>query len=143
MGSFWRSDDRSGFPQRAENTKQEWNGLIVDQSLWEIRQPQDFVRGVPDDQSVPDARSKLPEVWQGPIYTQLTAPITPGATFLPLLSTFGFAEDGAIGVMLDTGIFFNTTVSGAPTSTGVNVANAIQGYAAQNNDVVAYEAPGP
>lgn len=57
-GSFWRVDDRSGFKRRAENTRQEWTGLIVDDNLWEPRQPQDLVRGVKDIQSVALARPR-------------------------------------------------------------------------------------
>ena len=59
-GSFYRTDDRTGFPQRAERTRREWTGLIVDENVWEPRQPQDFVRGVADDQSVPEARPRAP-----------------------------------------------------------------------------------
>lgn len=36
----------------------EWQGLIVDRRVWEARQPQDFVKGVPDNQTVPYARPR-------------------------------------------------------------------------------------
>jgi hypothetical protein len=139
LGSFYRSDDRSGFVVRAENTKQEWQNLIVDKKLWEPRQPQDFVKGVPDDQSVPDARSKLPEPFQGPISTTLTADVAPGATFLPLASIANFGAGDSVGLMLDSGSYFNTTVSGPPTSLGVNITTPCPGYAASGNIVTDYE----
>lgn len=57
-GSFYRICDRTGFAIRADRTKMEWNNLIVDQRVFEPRQPQDFVRGVNDDQTVPYARPR-------------------------------------------------------------------------------------
>lgn len=55
-GDFNRICDRSGFKVKASDTRKEWNGLIVRKEDWEPRQPQDFVRGRPDRQTVPDAR---------------------------------------------------------------------------------------
>jgi hypothetical protein len=58
MGSFYRVSDRTGFVTRAEDTQMEWNGLIVERRVFEARQPQDFVTGVPDNQTVPYARPR-------------------------------------------------------------------------------------
>lgn len=44
--------DRSGRTIMASEARQEWNGLIVDKRYWEPRHPQEFVRGVKDDQAV-------------------------------------------------------------------------------------------
>lgn len=55
-GSFWRVCDRSGFTVRADRTRKEWNGKIVRDQSFEMRQPQDFVKGVVDYQAVPDPR---------------------------------------------------------------------------------------
>lgn len=65
MGSFYRIDDRTGFATRAEDTQMEWNNLIVSRRVWEARQPQDFVTGVPDNQTVPYARPRSPNVFVG------------------------------------------------------------------------------
>src|SRR5580698_6191386 len=89
-GSFYRVDDRTGFPTRAENTRKEWNNLIVDQARWEPRQPQDLVKGVPDIQSVPDARPLSQNIFVGPISTQITAEAVVGQFVIPVQSTFGF-----------------------------------------------------
>jgi hypothetical protein len=59
-GSFYRIDDRTGFAVRAERTRKEWNNLIVSDRVWEARQPQDFVKGVADNQTVPNARPRQP-----------------------------------------------------------------------------------
>ena len=64
-GSFYRIDDRTGFATRAENTQREWQGLIVSKRVWEVRQPQDFVRGVNDIQTVPYPRPRQTNVFVG------------------------------------------------------------------------------
>lgn len=143
-GGFLRSDDRSGFTRRAEDTKAEWNELIVGKDLWEARQPQDFVRGVPDDQTVPSPRPVPPPVFTGPLSTTLAAPALIGDTFLALAATNGFSPGGNVGVILDNGSYFNTTQVGESLANGINIANAIVGAgAAQGNIVTAYESPGP
>lgn len=57
-GSFYRICERSGFKVRSFDTRKEWTGLIVRSQSWEPRQPQDFVKGVRDDQAVPDPRPR-------------------------------------------------------------------------------------
>ncbi len=64
-GSFYRICDRTGFATRAERTRMEWNGLIVKDRVWEARQPQDFVKGVPDVQTVPYARPRQANTFVG------------------------------------------------------------------------------
>jgi hypothetical protein len=100
-GSFYRVDDRTGFPQRAEITRQEWNGLIVDQARWEIRQPQDLVKGVTDVQSVPQARPLAQNIFVGPISVQITANAVVGQKVIQVNTTFGLGIGAIVGVMLD------------------------------------------
>jgi len=57
-GSWYRVCDRTGMAVRAERTQREWQGLIVRKEVWEARQPQDFVRGVNDIQTVPFPRPR-------------------------------------------------------------------------------------
>jgi hypothetical protein len=52
--------DRTGFKVKASQTRETWDGLRVRKESWEPRQPQDYVRGVPDDQTVPWARTPPP-----------------------------------------------------------------------------------
>jgi hypothetical protein len=42
--------DRTGFKMKVEDCSFEWNGLFVRKDSWEARQPQDLLRGLPDDQ---------------------------------------------------------------------------------------------
>lgn len=76
-GDFYRLDDRSGFKVRAKKMRKEWTALIVEDRLWEARPAQDFVKGVFDDQTVPEARprpSQDPTV--GPLQVVLINPPT-------------------------------------------------------------------
>lgn len=65
MGSFYRIDDRTGFATRAEDMQMEWQGLIVSKRVFEARQPQDFVTGVPDNQTVPYPRPRQANTFVG------------------------------------------------------------------------------
>lgn len=62
-GSFYRVCDRTGMVVRAERTSTEWNNLIVRDDVYERRHPQDFVKGVQDNQTVPFARPRQTNVF--------------------------------------------------------------------------------
>jgi hypothetical protein len=50
----WIADcDVCGRKYKASQLTQRWDGLMCCDDDWEIRQPQDFVRGVPDTQIAP------------------------------------------------------------------------------------------
>lgn len=62
----------------------EWNGLIVDKRVFEPRQPQDYVKGVNDDQTVPNALPRLPNPPVGPSTSalfQVYGDLPSGVTF--------------------------------------------------------------
>lgn len=69
-GSFYRICDRTGFATRAERTSREWQGLFVRREVFEPRQPQDFVKGVNDIQTVPFPRPRQTDVFVGPNIAQ-------------------------------------------------------------------------
>ena len=50
--------DSCGRKFKSSKLKQRWDGLMVCPMDYEIRQPQDFVRGVPDPQLVPWVRDE-------------------------------------------------------------------------------------
>lgn len=50
-GDHWVVCDVCGWEYRQSIMKKRWDGLVVCPDDWEIRHPQDFVRGVPDDSS--------------------------------------------------------------------------------------------
>lgn len=62
-GNYWRICDLSGKRVRASDTVTLWNGLIVARDWYEARNPQDFVRGVADNQRVPDPRPESADVF--------------------------------------------------------------------------------
>lgn len=67
IGSYRVTCDRSGFECWAEDTVMEWDGLRVKREFADMfRQPQDFVRGVPDYQNVPNPRPEPPDVFIAP-----------------------------------------------------------------------------
>lgn len=145
MGSFYRTDDRTGFPQRAERTRKEWNNLIVDTTVWEPRQPQDLVKGVPDIQSVPDARPLGQNVYVGPISVQTTANATVGQTSIPVQTTFGFYNGASVGCMLDLdgGTVFFTTIAAPPTGLNLVLASGLPYTMASGNLITLYKASPP
>lgn len=58
--------DVCGFKRKASEMKQRWDGVMVCEEDWEPRQPQDFVRGVPDTQSVAWTRPETPDTFLNP-----------------------------------------------------------------------------
>lgn len=111
MGSFYRICDRTGFATRAEDTQMEWNNLIVDRRVFESRQPQDFVRGVSDNQTVPYARPRSPNVFVGS--STLAQFQVYGGTYPSTLATAFEIQNGSIMVTHAAAV---VTASGYPAS---------------------------
>ncbi len=57
--------DRCGFKYWNYELRMEWTGLMVCSADWDPRHPQDFVRGVPDNQTVAIARPEPADVFIG------------------------------------------------------------------------------
>ena len=145
MGSFYRTSDRTGFPTRAENTRMEWNNLIVEDKVWEPRQPQDLVKGVPDIQSVPDARPLGANVFVGPISVQITAAAVIGQTIIPVQTTFGFYVGAKVGCMTDQdgGSVFFTTIAVPPSGFNLQLSQGLPYPMASGNLITLYKASPP
>lgn len=56
---------RCGAKRKASTMRRQWQGYYVCPEHWEPRHPQDFVRGVPDNPSVPWSQPES-EVYVGP-----------------------------------------------------------------------------
>lgn len=56
IGDYNAICDRCGFEHKASELKEEWTGLMVCVDCWEPRHPQEFVRGVKEDITVPWSR---------------------------------------------------------------------------------------
>jgi hypothetical protein len=59
-------DPASGFKVKLSALVRQWDGEMVDRRFVDRRNPQDFVRGVPDRQDLPYARPETPDVFVGP-----------------------------------------------------------------------------
>lgn len=109
-GDFYRICDRTGFKVRAKRTRKEWTGLIVRDQSWEPRQPQDFVTGVRDDQSVYDPRPRSVDAYEGELISSLSADADAGSINISIQNTSRMFPGDNIGVMLDDGILQRNTI---------------------------------
>ncbi len=143
-GSYYVTDDRTGFPQRADRTRKEWTGLRVDGKVWEPRQPQDLVKGVTDIQAVPDPRPLGANVYVGPISVQTTANAVVGQTVIPVQTIAGFYDGANVGCMTDydKGTVFFTTINGAPAGSNLVLAAGLPYPMASGNLITLYK-PSP
>ena len=141
-GSYYQTDDRTGFPTRAEKTRREWTGLQVGERYWDPRHPQELVKGVIDNQNVPIPRPLAPNVFVGPIFVQVTANAGPGATTLVVETISGLNNGDKIGIMTDAGIQFNTSIVTVGSNV-ITIADALVGYVSSGNIITKYGAAGP
>lgn len=82
-------DDYTGFKVHLDTLKKDWQGLLTQHP--DIRSPQDFVRGIKDDQSLPYSRPESPDTFvAGPLVWQ------DGTTFI--------TPQNGIGVLLTQGV---------------------------------------
>ena len=76
---FWKKGqwlvicDVCGMKYHSADLKERWDGLMVCRQDWNPRQPQDFVRGIPDPQAVPWSRPDVPPPFtQNPVSIAIT-----------------------------------------------------------------------
>lgn len=105
-GDHYVLDDLSGFKVRRSRARTIPGGqtgqALVDGRRWEAQQPQDFVRGVADDQSVDVARPRQENRFTV-VGTCVSAPADAGSSVVAVASTLGFAVGDRIQIMLDRG----------------------------------------
>ena len=76
LGGWNAACYRCGSKRKASELKRQWQGYYVCPEHWEPRHPQDFVKGVPDVQSVPFSQ---PDEWVAiPSCTLTDAQAIPG-----------------------------------------------------------------
>jgi hypothetical protein len=150
-GSFYRICDRTGFAVRAEHTQKQWNNIIVRDRSFENRQPQDFVRGRRDDQTVPQPRPRQVNVFFG-VQTTLAQTtmesgafssgfsdgfdIAAGLIYLILQSVVGFNVGNEISIQLDNGTTFFTTAAAINFSTNAITTAQPLPYPASSGNIV-------
>lgn len=72
-GSWKVVCDVCGMFYHSSDLKMRWDGLMTCLQDWNIRQPQDFVRGIPDPQAIPWSR---PDVAPPFVFNPVTFAIT-------------------------------------------------------------------
>lgn len=64
VGGLWNFRcDECGAKRKSDVARHRWDGAIVCPRCWEPRHPQDFVRGVKDDQSIAWSRPSPPDAF--------------------------------------------------------------------------------
>lgn len=109
-GDYYRICERTGFKVRAGRTRKEWTGRFVRDQSFEPRQPQDFVRGVRDDQTVPNPRPRQVDTFIGPLGTKLILDAPAGSEILHLESTKRMTAGDSVQVMMDNGEWYFSTI---------------------------------
>lgn len=64
--------DVCGFKFKASELRLRWDGLYVCNGDWEIRQPQDLIRPIPDQQKLPWTRPDVAPVYWATVCTPTT-----------------------------------------------------------------------
>lgn len=139
-GSHLVECERTGFTFYDDEVSPEWTGHIVNHGSWEMRHPQDFVRGIQDKQSVWQARPAggsdgVPATFIGPLATSLATEGVTGNTVLTVASDGGFFSGDTVRVVLDCGSHQTTIATeGVPSGT-LTLASPLTGVAARGNSV--------
>lgn len=134
-GEWYRICDRTGFKIRAPRTRKEWTDRIVREQSWEPRQPQDFVQGLPDDQTVSDPRPRQLDQFQGPLGTTMAATASTGALFIFLTSTVRMEINDRLSIMLDNGDNWYTTIADILTDSMIQISSPLP-YSVSSGNVV-------
>jgi len=121
---------------RAEDSVEEWNGLIVHRDEAEPRHPQDFVKGKADKQSVPNARPRDTATFIGPLTTAVDGAHSAGDTTIAVDTSSRFTAGDNVVLYLKSGDAFRTTIFSIPSATSIRLDDALPGPVEDNSAVV-------
>ena len=125
--------DRCGGKFKRSETRKEWNGLITClRGCWEPRHPQDFVRSKRDQNGIPDGRT---DTISTGLTTTLTSGVSKDDTTIQVNSISNISDADSIGISLNDGTTFWTTVNGDPSGSTVVLKDAVWGAADSGNTV--------
>lgn len=108
--------DKCGFKYKSSAMRKQWDNLYVCHECFDVRHPQDFVRSIKDNQTVPIARV---DVAASTGTTTVGTAGTKGATSIVLTSVTGLAKWDSIGIVLDNGDCFWSSLSADPSGTTI------------------------
>jgi hypothetical protein len=84
-GGNWAICDVCGFKYRAFDLRRRWDGALCCSADWELRNPQDYLRGVPDNPTAPVTNPEQPDKFQLQTIQDATGiPIVDAVTGLPV-----------------------------------------------------------
>jgi len=122
-----------------------WNGSGLhiwteeEAILWlQPNQTTYIIGGTTTDHASYATQYNVPTTGQGFNSTTLSAGASNLATSLTLASTANITAGDKVSVLLDNGLLFWTTVSGPPSGSVINIANALNDTAALGNPVYNY-----
>ena len=125
--------DKCGMKRYASDCALTWQNLFVcSDRCWEPRHPQDFVRAVTDDQTVPIAR---PDIVASMGQTTVEVTAAKHALAIDLTSISGLADKDSIGIVLDDGTVHWTYVDGTPTAASTPLGSPLPANATAGNVV--------
>lgn len=105
-GDHYVLDDLTGFKRRASKCRQipggQTGNALVDRRRWEPQQPQDFVTGVPDDQTAAPLRPRQENQFM--VVASFVVAHSPARSdTIQVDSTAGMAAGDQLQIMLDSG----------------------------------------
>jgi len=124
--------DRCGMKRKASDCRITWDNLFVCQGCWTPRHPQDFVKGIPDNQTVPISR---PDTVSTMGATTVATTALKNATTIVLTSVTGIADGDAIGIVLDNGDYHWTFSDGDPSGSTVTLGSYLPYLSTSGNAV--------
>ena len=118
----------------------EWNGLIVWNRVFEERNAQDFVKGIPDDQSVPDARPLGIATFIGPLVTEINATHAAGETSITIVDATRMGISDMIGIGLDNNDIFRTVIQSIDDGVTITISPALPSATSAGKKLTNYTA---
>lgn len=124
--------DHCGMTRKASQFRKDWQGFMVCEGCFNTRHPQDFVKGIPENQSVPIAR---PDTIASMGETTVDTTGLRNATSIVLTSVAGISSGDSLGIVLDNGSVHWTYSDGDPVGTTVTLGSYLPGQATAGNVV--------
>jgi len=124
--------DRCGMKRKSSECRLTWDNLYACNQCWTPRHPQDFVRGVSDDQTVPIAR---PDITASMGSTTVATTAQKNSTTIELTAVTGVSDGDSIGIVLDDGSCHWSYSDGDPSGTTVTLGSYLPYKATSGNAV--------
>ena len=131
-GDYLAVCDRCGIHYHGSELRMEWTGLFVCGGCFNVRHPQDYVKALPEYQTVPIAR---PDIVASMGSTTLSSAAARSATSVVLTSVVGVSQYDPINIVLDNGAAHSTYASADPSGSTVSLGSYLPFAAASGNAV--------